>query len=43
MTPHFPAVTSEKMTAVLKKIGFHFKRQTGGSHAIWVECMKLLR
>ena len=35
MTPHFPAVTSDEVIRVLKKIGFEFARQSGTSHAIY--------
>lgn len=35
MTPHFPAVTSDEIIRVLKKIGFEFNRQSGTSHAIY--------
>ena len=35
MNPKFPAVTSDEVIKVLKKIGFRFKRQSGSSHAIY--------
>ena len=35
MPPHFPAVTSDEVIRVLKKIGFEFARQSGTSHAIY--------
>ncbi len=35
MSPKFPAVTSDEVIKVLKKIGFRFKRQSGSSHAIY--------
>ena len=35
MTPRFPAVTSDEVIRVLKKIGFEFNRQSGTSHAIY--------
>lgn len=35
MTPRFPAVTSDEVIRVLKKIGFEFARQSGTSHAIY--------
>ncbi len=35
MSPKFPAVTSDVVVKVLLKTGFRFKRQSGGSHAIY--------
>jgi predicted RNA binding protein YcfA (HicA-like mRNA interferase family) len=35
MSPKFPAVTSDEVIAVLKKICLKFKRQWGSSHAIY--------
>ena len=35
MTPHFPAMTSKEVVAILKKLGFEFLRQSGSSHAIY--------
>jgi predicted RNA binding protein YcfA (HicA-like mRNA interferase family) len=35
MSPKFPAVTSDDITAALKRAGFKFKRQSGTSHAIY--------
>ncbi len=35
MSSRFPAVTSNEVIKVLKKIGFKFKRQSGSSHAIY--------
>lgn len=35
MSPKFPAVTSDEVIRVLKKIGFRFKRQSSSSHAIY--------
>jgi predicted RNA binding protein YcfA (HicA-like mRNA interferase family) len=35
VSPKFPAVTSDEIIAVLKKIGFAFRRQSGSSHAIY--------
>ncbi|MBI5189184.1 MAG: type II toxin-antitoxin system HicA family toxin [Nitrospirae bacterium] len=35
MTPHFPAVTSDEVVKVLRKIGFELLRQSGTSHAIF--------
>jgi predicted RNA binding protein YcfA (HicA-like mRNA interferase family) len=35
MSPKFPAVTSDEVIRILKKIGFRLKRQSGGSHAIY--------
>ena len=35
MTPRFPAVTSNEVIKVLKKLGFELVRQSGTSHAIY--------
>ncbi|MCC7202362.1 MAG: type II toxin-antitoxin system HicA family toxin [Nitrospirae bacterium] len=35
MTPHFPAMTSSEVVAILNKLGFKFLRQSGSSHAIY--------
>lgn len=35
MSLKFPAVTSDEIITVLKKVGFKFKRQSGSSHAIY--------
>ena len=35
MTPCFPSATSDEIVKALIKIGFKFKRQSGGSHAIY--------
>jgi len=39
MTPHFPAVTSDEVIRVLKKLGFELARQSGTSHAIYKRTM----
>lgn len=35
MSPKFPAVNSDEVVKVLKKLGFRFKRQSGSSHAMY--------
>lgn len=35
MTPRFPAVTSDEVIKVLKKLGFELIRRSGTSHAIF--------
>ncbi|MBV6342192.1 type II toxin-antitoxin system HicA family toxin [Candidatus Magnetobacterium casense] len=35
MSSKFPAITSDEVIRVLKKVGFRHKRQSGTSHAIF--------
>jgi len=35
MSPRFPAVTSDEVIEVVRKLGFRLKRQSGTSHAIY--------